>query len=73
MMMAAPVADEETFSVGIPLPLFQVRGRSPVSSTDLFTYDVSKDGKQFLVNRYIKADHPNPLTIVLNATADAPK
>jgi hypothetical protein len=50
-----------------------VRGRAAISSTDLFTYDVSRDGKQFLVNRYLKPDHPNPLTIVLNATAEAPK
>jgi hypothetical protein len=73
MLMAAPVANEGTFSSGTPVPLFQVRGRAPVSSTDTFTYDVSKDGKQFLVNRYLKPDRPSPLTIVLNATADAQK
>jgi len=55
------------------VPLFQVRGRAHVSSTDLFTYDVSKDGQRFLVNRYLKPDHPLPLTIVLNATAEAEK
>jgi Tol biopolymer transport system component len=73
MMMAASVAGGDTFSIDTPQPLFQVRGRAPVSSTDLFTYDVSSDGKRFLVNRYIKADHPSPLTIVLNATSDAPR
>jgi eukaryotic-like serine/threonine-protein kinase len=73
MMTAAPVSVESTFSAGTPLPLFQVRGRAHVSSTDLFTYDVSKDGQRFLVNRYLKPDHPLPLTIVLNATAEAEK
>ena len=73
MMMATPVDTAGTFSSGTPMPLFQVRGRTHVSSTDEFTYDVSRDGKQFLVNRYLKPDHPNPLTIVLNATADDPK
>ena len=73
MMMAAPVATEGSFSSGTPAPLFQVRGRTHVSSTDEFTYDVSRDGKQFLVNRYLKPDYPKPLTIVLNATAEPEK
>jgi len=51
------------------VPLFQFHGRAPISSTDLFTYDVAKDGNRFLVNRYVKPDHIDPLTIVLNATA----
>jgi hypothetical protein len=72
-LMAAPIADEGNFSSGSLVPLFQVRGRAFVSSTDMFTYDVSRDGKQFLVNRYLKPEHPSPLTIVLNATADTQK
>ena len=73
MLMAAPVASEGTFSNGTPLPLFQLRGRTAISSTDLFTYDVAKDGQRFLVNRYLSSEHPSPLTIVLNATAAAQK
>jgi eukaryotic-like serine/threonine-protein kinase len=73
ILTAAPVATDGTFSSGTPVPLFQVRGRATVSSTDLYTYDVSRDGKQFLVNRYLKPDHPSPLTIVLNATAETKK
>jgi hypothetical protein len=42
-------------------------GASPISSTDIFTYDVAKDGKHFLVNRYVKPEHVVPLTILLNA------
>ncbi len=73
MMTAATVSTDGTFSSGTPVPLFQVRGRAAVSSTDSFTYDVSRDGNRFLVNRYLQPDHPNPLTIVLNATAEAQK
>jgi len=51
------------------MPLFQIHGRFQISSTDTFTYDVSKDGTRFLINRYVKPDHVAPLTIVLNASA----
>jgi len=70
MLMAAPIIREGNFSSGTPIPLFQIRGRAFVSFTDMFTYDVGRDGKQFLVNRYLKPDHPLSLTIVLNSTAE---
>ena len=68
MLTAMPVNGEGTFSTGTPTPLFQIHGRAPISSTDVFTYDVARDGKRFLVNRYVKPDHVQPLTVVLNAT-----
>ncbi len=68
-LTAVPVNAGETFSTGAASPLFQIHGRAPVSNTDLYTYDVSKDGSRFLVNRYVKPDSVEPLTIVLNATA----
>jgi hypothetical protein len=37
--------------------------------TDTFTYDVSQDGRRFLINRYVKPDYVAPITIVLNALA----
>jgi Tol biopolymer transport system component len=69
MLMAVPVNGETIFATGTPEPLFQVHGRAPISSTDVFTYDVAKDGKRFLVNRYVKPEHVPPLTILLNAPA----
>ncbi len=66
MLMAVPVSGENIFATGTPLPLFQIHGRAPISSTDVFTYDVAKDGKRFLVNRYVKPEHVPPLTILLN-------
>jgi eukaryotic-like serine/threonine-protein kinase len=66
-LMAVPVNGEGIFATGTPAPLFQVHGRAPISSTDVFTYDVAKDGKRFLVNRYVKPGHVPPLTILLNS------
>ena len=73
MMMAVPVANEGTFSTGTPATLFQVYGRAQISSSDVFTYDVTRDGKRFIVNRYVKPEHVTPLTIVLNATSGSRK
>jgi eukaryotic-like serine/threonine-protein kinase len=73
MLMAVPVSLESGFATGTPTPLFQVYGRAPISSTDLFTYDVTPDGQRFLVNRYVTPEHVKPLTIILNATAEQSK
>ena len=69
MLTAVPVNAGATFSSGTPTPLFQIRGRAPISSTDVFSYDVAKDGQRFLVNRYVKPEQIAPLNIVLNAGA----
>ena len=65
MLMAVPVSGENGFSTGMPMQLFQIHGRAPISSTDVFTYDVTKDGKRFLVNRYVSPEYVPPLTILL--------
>jgi Tol biopolymer transport system component len=70
MLMAVPVNSETTFATGQPAPLFQIHGRAPISSTDIFTYDVAKDGQRFLVNRYVKPEHVPPLTILLNTASN---
>ncbi|MGA8763389.1 MAG: hypothetical protein WB562_11035 [Candidatus Sulfotelmatobacter sp.] len=67
MLMAVSVNSGNEFVTGTPAPLFQIYGRAPISSTDVFTYDVAKDGKRFLVNRYVKPEQAAPLTILLNA------
>jgi eukaryotic-like serine/threonine-protein kinase len=72
MMTAVPVSTVGAFSTGTPTSLFQFHGRAAISSTDLFSYDVTKDGKRFLVNRYVKPERITPLTIVLNASAKSP-
>ena len=72
MLTAVSVNGASTFVTGTPAPLFQIRGRAPISSTDVFTYDVAKDGKRFLVNRYVKPEHVPPLTILLQTASGAP-
>ncbi len=69
LITAVPVSTLTEFSTGTPVPLFQFHGRAPISSTDSFSYDVTRDGKRFLVNRYVKPEKITPLTIVLNADA----
>ena len=69
MLTAVPVSTVGSFATGTPTPLFQFHGRAVISSTDVFSYDVSKDGKRFLVNRYLKPDRIDPLTIVLHSDA----
>ena len=68
-LTAVPVNTQSAFSTGNPVPLFQIHGRFQISSTDMFTYDVSQDGRRFLINRYVKPDYVSPITIVLNALA----
>jgi serine/threonine protein kinase len=72
ILTAVPVNGEGIFATGTPTPLFQVHGRAPISSTDVFTYDVAKNGQRFLVNRYVKPEHVPPLTILLNAPVGNP-
>jgi Tol biopolymer transport system component len=69
MLMVTSFNTEGTLSTGVPQPLFRLRGRAPISSTDLFTYDVTKDGKRFLVNRYMKPTDVPPINIILNSTS----
>jgi serine/threonine protein kinase/Tol biopolymer transport system component len=70
-LTAVPVNAAETFSSGNPTPLFRTQFRANVSSTDLYSYDVTKDGQRFLVNRYAKPPQIAPLHIILNAAAPA--
>jgi Tol biopolymer transport system component len=58
-----------SFSSGPSRPLFRVRVRPRLSTTDLFSYDVTKDGGRFIVNQYVPPTSVAPLDILLNATA----
>jgi eukaryotic-like serine/threonine-protein kinase len=68
-LKAVPVSSAGIFAAGNPTPLFRTQLRAQVSSTDQFSYDVTKDGQRFLVNRYAKPAQVAPLHIILNATA----
>jgi eukaryotic-like serine/threonine-protein kinase len=72
MLTAGAVTGGDTFSAGNATPLFRTQLRSSVSSTDMFSHDVTRDGQRFLMNRYAKPAEISALRIVLNATANSP-
>jgi len=72
-LMAVEVRPGATFEAGAGVPLFQTRRREPVSTADLFSYDVSPDGQRFLISTTVEDLTASPLTVVLNWTSDLKK
>jgi Tol biopolymer transport system component len=72
-IMAVEVKTGLTFEAGTATPLFQTRRRVTVSSTDMFSYDVSADGQRFLVSTDVGEVTSSPLTMVLHWTAGLKK
>jgi serine/threonine protein kinase/dipeptidyl aminopeptidase/acylaminoacyl peptidase len=68
-LVSVSVNSEGSLSTGAPTVLFQPHARATVSSSDLFSYDVTPDGKRFLVDRYVKPAQTPPLNIILHAVA----
>jgi hypothetical protein len=67
-MVAVPISTDSGFASGPAQELFPVHSRAPISSTDFYSYAVTKDGQRFIVNKYQKPANVLPLDIVLNAT-----
>jgi Tol biopolymer transport system component len=72
-MMAVPVTIGANFNAGMPVALFQTIPRQPVATTDIFVYDVSRDGQRFLINTPVKQGDTAPMTVVLNWTTNFSK
>jgi eukaryotic-like serine/threonine-protein kinase len=72
-IMAVPVSTGAGFEAGTPIALFQIHRRQPMSSQDVFSYDVSGDGQRFLVAT--KLDEPSavPLSVLLNWASEIEK
>jgi serine/threonine protein kinase/Tol biopolymer transport system component len=72
-MMAVAIKTGANFEAGSPVTLFQTYRRQPVSSQDVFSYDVTGDGQKFLI--ITKADKANaaPLSITLNWASEMEK
>jgi dipeptidyl aminopeptidase/acylaminoacyl peptidase len=64
MLMAAPVTSAATFQTGPPTPLFKVAVPDAADPQ----YDVSPDGKRFLVNQQISLKE-EPITVLVNWAA----
>jgi eukaryotic-like serine/threonine-protein kinase len=67
-IVSVAVNSEGTLATGTPTRLFRAHARPSVSSSDVFNYDVTPDGKRFLVDRYIKPAETPPLSIILHAS-----
>jgi eukaryotic-like serine/threonine-protein kinase len=65
-MMAVPVKLGASFEAGSPVALFQTHRRQPVSSQDVFSYDVSADGQKFLIITKMDEASAAPLSMLLN-------
>ena len=72
-LMAVRVKEGSTFEADAATPLFLTRLRQHISTTDLFSYDVSSDGQRFLMNTDVGETTAQPLTIVLNWAAQFKK
>ena len=65
-MMAVAVKAGSSFEAGSPVTLFQAHISQPVSSQEISSYDVSRDGMKFLINTKVAEPKAAPLSIILN-------
>jgi len=72
-MMAVAVTTGASFEGGSPVALFQTHRRQPVSSLDVFSYDVSGDGQRFLIATKVDEANAAPLSILLNWASEMEK
>jgi hypothetical protein len=73
MRTETAVSAEGSFSVAEVHALFSIHSRPPNSLTDMWTYDVDREGQPFLVNQAVHLDRAAPLNIVLRAEGVGPK
>jgi eukaryotic-like serine/threonine-protein kinase len=72
-MMAVAVTTGPGFKAGSPVALFQTHRRQPVSFLDFFSYDVSEDGKRFLIATKMDEANAAPPSVLLNWVAEMEK
>ena len=65
-MTAVQLTASEHVDSGPPLPLFQASAREQVAGSELVTYDVAKDGQQFLINTQMEKQGALPMMVILN-------
>ncbi len=69
-LLAVPVESGATFEIGVAVPLFEFRTSGNVSNT---YYDVTRDGRRFLLSTIVEAQAATPFTVVMNWAATANK
>src|SRR4051812_1815486 len=72
-LMATPVTTTDHFDAGTPVALFETHRRQPISSQDVFSYDVSKDGQRFLIADKSDKVDATPLSVYQNWTRELEK
>jgi len=72
-MIAVPVKADGTFEAGSPAALFQTHLRQPISAMDQVSYDVTADGRRFLIDSKVDDPDAAPLSVVLNWAAELDK
>jgi eukaryotic-like serine/threonine-protein kinase len=71
-LMAAPIRGDETLEVATPRALFNLgpqRGTAFAQGGMMSFYDVTRDGRRFLVERLLDASSHSELKVVVNWTA----
>jgi serine/threonine protein kinase len=68
-MMSVPVKTGANFDAGPPVALFQTNPREMQATSEMFTFDVTKDGQRFVINTQLKTAM-SPMSVVLNWTAN---
>jgi Tol biopolymer transport system component len=72
-MTTVAVKTGSTFEAGPPVALFQTHTAQPISTQDVFSYDLSGDGQKFLINTRVDQPNAAPLSIILNWASEMEK
>jgi hypothetical protein len=64
-LMAVPIAGGSAIEAGVPKPLFQTHAVPP-SPVVTHSYDVTPDGRRFLINTVSGEGEQTPITVVVN-------
>src|ERR1700728_4267400 len=72
-IMAVPVSGGANFDAGSPIALFQANPRVLMATSELVAYDVAKDGQRFLINTQLSNPEAQPMSVVLNWSAQLKK
>src|SRR5262249_38600293 len=72
-MTVVAVKTGSTFEAGPPVTLFQTHTAQPISTQDVFSYDVSGDVQKFLINTRVDETNAAPLSIILNWASEMEK
>ena len=73
--MAVPITGDTAVEVGTAVPLFEARmlNGPNIAAGFKMQYDVTRDGRRFLVNVPLEETATSPITVALNWTAGLKK